>query len=122
MVLVIGAVLNRYLAEYISKDKRACCYWPPVCSWYTSMTSSCSISRAFGVSSSLILLPSNRNLRDVTGTPTLSLYDFFSFPICVVCFTRKWISFESCPTTFNLIYSVSDIFKVGYFENLLTLL
>ena len=35
---------------------------PPVCSWYTSITSSCSISRALGVSSSLILRPSNRNL------------------------------------------------------------
>ena len=27
--------------------------------------------------------------RDVIGTPTLSAYDFFSFPICVVCLTRK---------------------------------
>ena len=35
---------------------------PPVCSWYTSMTSSCSISRALGVSSSLIRRPSNRKL------------------------------------------------------------
>merc|ERR1719341_2134948 len=34
------------------------------------MTSSCSISRALGVSSSLIRLPSNRNLREETGTPT----------------------------------------------------
>ena len=30
----------------------------------------CSISRAFGVSSSLMRLPSKRNLRLVTGTPT----------------------------------------------------
>ena len=51
---------------------------------------------------------SQTNLRDVTGTPTLSLYDFFSFPICVVCFTLKWISLESCPTTFSLMYSVSS--------------
>ena len=61
----------------------------------------------FGVSSSLILRPSKRNLRDDTGTPTRSEYDFFSFPICVVIFTLKWISFESWPTTFNLMYSVS---------------
>merc|ERR1712241_1491207 len=82
---------------------------PPVCSWYTSITSSCSISSAFGVSSSLILLPSKRNLKDETGTPTLSAYDFFSFPIFVDIFTRKWISLESCPTTFNLMYSVSSL-------------
>merc|ERR1712242_290042 len=81
---------------------------PPVCSWYTSITSSCSISSAFGVSSSLILRPSNRNRRDVIGTPTLSAYDFFSLPICVVCFTRKWISLLSWPTTFSLMYSVSS--------------
>merc|ERR1719341_366545 len=62
---------------------------PPVCSWYTSITSSFSISSALGVSSSLIRLPSKRNRRDATGTPTRSLYDFFSLPICVVIFTLK---------------------------------
>ena len=65
------------------------------------------VNTCFGVSSSLILRPSKRNLRDDTGTPTRSEYDFFSFPICVVIFTLKWISFESWPTTFNLMYSVS---------------
>eukprot|EP00088_Acartia_fossae_P049126 TRINITY_DN538_c0_g1_i7.p1 TRINITY_DN538_c0_g1~~TRINITY_DN538_c0_g1_i7.p1 ORF type:complete len:105 (+),score=4.90 TRINITY_DN538_c0_g1_i7:276-590(+) len=72
------------------------------------MTSSCSISRAFGVSSSLILRPSKRKRREDTGTPTLSLYDFLSLPICVVCLTLKWISLESWPTTFSLMYSVSS--------------
>ena len=48
-------------------------YSPPVCSWYTSITSSCSISRALGVSSSLIRRPSKRKRREDTGTPTLSL-------------------------------------------------
>ena len=38
---------------------------PSVCSWYTSMTLSCSISRAFGVSSSLMRLPSNRQAQSL---------------------------------------------------------
>ena len=63
----------------------------------------------FGVSSSLILRPSNKKRRLDTGTPTRSEYDFFNFPICVVILTRKWISLESCPTTFNLMYSVSPL-------------
>lgn len=79
--------------------------WPPVCSWYTSITSSFSISRALGVSSSLMRRPSKRKRSDATGTPTRSLYDFFNLPICVVIFTRKWISLESCPTTLSLMYS-----------------
>ena len=68
----------------------------------------CSIHlTCFGVSSSLIRRPSKRNRKLDTGTPTRSEYDFFNFPIWVVILTRKWISFESWPTTFNLIYSVS---------------
>merc|ERR1719461_796898 len=86
-------------------------YQPPVCSWYTSMTSSCSISRALGVSSSLMRRPSKRKRRDEMGTPTRSAYDFFSLPICVDILTRKWISLESWPTTFSLMYSVSSLFS-----------
>lgn len=37
------------------------------CSWYTSIVSLSSISRSFGVSSSFIRLPSNRNLEKLTN-------------------------------------------------------
>merc|ERR1719468_240759 len=60
--------------------------------------------------------PSKRKRREETGTPTRSLYLFFDFPICVVCLTLKWISFESWPTTFSLMYSLlsSPILKRNY--------
>lgn len=45
------------------------CRWPPDCSWYTSITSSFSISSCLGVSWSLIRLPSNKKRSDVIGTP-----------------------------------------------------
>merc|ERR1719468_1088358 len=61
--------------------------------------------------------PSKRKRREDTGTPTRSLYLFFNFPICVVCLTLKWISLESWPTTFSLMYSLlsSPILKC-YFK------
>ena len=103
------------------------------CHYYFMTQSKLIFPTCLGVSSSLILLPSNKNRKEVTGTPwekndkpwgknakteknpimfdkkkkltTLSLYDFLSFPIWVVIFTLKWISFESWPTTFSLMYS-----------------
>jgi len=78
---------------------------PPLCCWNTSIVSPSSISKDFGVSPSLILVPSNENLMVCMARPALSQYVDISFFSAVCFLILNCTMLPSCPITFRLICS-----------------
>jgi len=84
-------------------------YWtprlPPDCCWKTSMVSPSSMSRPFGVSLSLMRVPSNENRIVCSASPARSQYVDISFFRAVCFFILNWTILPSWPITLRLMCS-----------------